>query len=177
MAKRDSKKGHRGEKKHGDKERARSASAPDDTAAADESAPRLSKKEAKRAAKLAAKAAIGRVVVAEADGRASCAADYDPLTRTLSLSLPRGANGPPGPAGPAGRPGARGERGAAGPQGPQGPHGPQGIQGPAGLPGAGLDLTLAPEDGRQRTLYVDEEGRLCYRVGSNHFVVAVSPKG
>src|SRR5262249_54366845 len=145
----------------------------DDTAAPDEANGKAARKAAKRAAKLAAKSPIAMVAVANGQDRDAAVADYDPVSRTLSLTLPRG---PAGPSGAAGGPGARGERGAPGPQGPQGPHGPQGVQGPSGPPGAGLDLSLAPDDARSRSLYVDEEGRLCYRAGKDHFVVSLNPK-
>jgi hypothetical protein len=155
------------------KARARDQAATDETAARDKPSGKAARKAAKRAAKLSAKSPIATVAVADGQGRDAPAAAYDPVTRTLSLTLPRGPVGPPGAAG---RPGARGERGAPGPQGPQGPHGPQGVQGPSGPPGAGLDLSLAPEDARARSLYVDGEGRLCYRAGRDHFVVSLSPK-
>jgi len=100
---------------------------------------------------------------------------------------PQGQAKPGGPAVRQGQPGQgqamrgpQGPQGQAmrGPQGPQGPHGPQGMQGPsgpAGEPGLGLDLSRAPQDGKKRALYVDSEGRLCYRAGDEHFVVTLSP--
>jgi hypothetical protein len=104
------------------------------------------------------------------DPDASAAASYDPSSRTLRLVLPRGAAGPPGPAG------RTGPKGDGGPQGLQGPHGPQGVQGPPGPPSRGIDLSQAPDDGRERSLYLDAEGRLCYRVGHEHFFVHLTPK-
>jgi len=32
-------------------------------------------------------------------------------------------------------------------------------------PGAGIDLSQAPADGRDRAIFVDSNGRLCYREG------------
>jgi hypothetical protein len=45
-----------------------------------------------------------------------------------------------------------------------------------GEQGAGIDFSLAPQDGVERTLYLDREGRLCYREGDRHFLVSVIPK-
>jgi hypothetical protein len=115
-------------------------------------------------------------------------ATFDPATGLLDLGIPSGApgaQGPPGPrgeSGPRGEQGLRGERGhdgAPGVQGPQGPQGPQGVQGlpgPKGDPGQGLDLSLGPEDGMHRALYVDRQGRLCYREGDRHYVVTLTPR-
>jgi len=130
-------------------------------------------KEARKAAKSAAKAPIRSVSVKSLGAAEPPRASYDPVERTLELGIPRGEQGPPGPPG---RPGPRGEAGRAGAQGPQGPHGPQGIQGPAGPPGergAGIDLSRAPNDGQRRALYVDAEGRLCFRAGRERYRVVL----
>jgi hypothetical protein len=136
---------------------------------------KAAKKAAKRAAKKAAKSPILAVTVSMVGDEEEPGAAFDPAERTLALHLPAGDAGAPGPAG---KPGPRGEAGPRGPQGPQGPHGPQGIQGPPGPPGetgVGIDLGRAPQDGRKRSLYVDSEGRLCYRAGNEHFLVTLSP--
>lgn len=131
---------------------------------------RAARKAAKKAEKLAAKAAIYVVEVAAVAPDAPAAAQYDSLTRALKLTVPRGATGAPGAIG---RPGPRGE---PGPRGPQGPQGPQGILGPGGPAGFGLDLSLAPDDGMERSLYIDGEGRLCYRAGRDHFIIELEAK-
>lgn len=60
-------------------------------------------------------------------------------TRTVTIDVGTGEQGPPGPPGPAGPAGPPGEGsgtpGPAGPAGPQGPAGPKGDTGPAGPPG------------------------------------------
>jgi hypothetical protein len=137
--------------------------------AGDSSSDKAARKAAKKARKLAKKAPVAEVEIVTLDPQLPAAVAYDASNRMLKLALPRGAAGVPGPAG---RPGPRGERG---PQGPQGPHGPQGIQGPAGPAGVGIDLSLVPEDGRQRSIYVDADGKLCYRVGREQFVINVTP--
>ena len=134
---------------------------------------KTTRKAAKKAAKLAAKAPISAVAVTIVGPHDPPSAVYDPSTRKLKLTLPGSYSGPVGRPGP---PGARGEPGPRGQQGTQGPHGPQGIQGPVGPQGVGVDLSLAPDDGRVRSLYVDGEGDLCYRVGNRHFVVSLTPK-
>lgn len=131
---------------------------------------KAARKAAKKARKQAAKAPVAAVEVLTVDSQMPAAAAYEPSTRTLQLVLPRGATGA---SGPAGRPGPRGERG---PQGPQGPHGPQGIQGLAGPEGVGIDLSLAPEDGQRRSIYVDADGTLCFRAGREQFLIALTPK-
>ena len=178
MAKKGGKKGRKG----GDAEDAKDATQrrtvrPRDKAA-DEvvSGDRAGRKAAKKAAKLAKKAAIQSVETITGDSGARAAAEYDPSSRTLRLVLPRGATGPAGPVGRPGPRGGRGPQGEQGPQGPQGPHGPQGVQGPTGPRGAGIDHSLATDDGRERAIYVDAEGRLCYRVGREHFLIALTPK-
>lgn len=45
-----------------------------------------------------------------------------------------------------------------------------------GGPGAGLDFNQAPADGKDRAIYVDSAGRLCYREGSAHFLISLTPK-
>ena len=133
-------------------------------------------KAARKAAKRAAKAPIRSVSVESIGAGQPPRASFDPVQRVLELGIPEGEQGPPGPPG---RPGPRGEAGPAGragAQGPQGPHGPQGTQGPAGSPGergAGVDFSRAPNDGQRRELYVDGDGRLCFRVGSEHFRVVL----
>jgi hypothetical protein len=125
---------------------------------------RRAKKEAKKAAKRAADAPISAVRVTVHEVGEAARASYDAVSRVLKLSVPVGETGP------------RGEAGPVGPQGPQGPQGAQGIQGPRGEPGAGLDLRRAPKDQQDREIYVDAEGRLCYRAGSRHFVLSLTPK-
>jgi hypothetical protein len=124
-------------------------------------------KSAKKAAKRAAKSPVTSISVVTLEAGEAARASFEPHTRALELGLPAGARG------------GRGERGPAGPQGaqgPQGPHGPQGIQGPRGDSGVGIDLREAPKDHQERELYVDGEGRLCFRAGSQHFAVMLTPK-
>ena len=45
-----------------------------------------------------------------------------------------------------------------------------------GAPGAGIDLSQAPADGKERAIYVDFNGRLCYREGSVHYLITLTPK-
>jgi hypothetical protein len=47
---------------------------------------------------------------------------------------------------------------------------------PRGEPGAGMDFSLAPNDGRQRRLYIDGDGRLAYCDGDNDYLVTLEPK-
>ncbi len=54
-------------------------------------------------------------------------------TKTVTVNIESGAQGPPGPVGPVGAPGVRGATGARGPAGPAGPQGASGPPGPAGL--------------------------------------------
>lgn len=56
-------------------------------------------------------------------------------TRTVTVDVGTGEQGPPGPPGPAGETGARGPAGPQGERGAQGPIGPIGPQGPAGTGG------------------------------------------
>ena len=139
------------------------------------------KKAAKRAAKEVARSPIQSVTIETLGASEAARISFDPVERVLALALPDGPKGPPGPPGPAGR---LGPRGAAGPpgkpgaQGPQGPHGPQGTQGPPGPPGepgTGIDFGYAPNDGQSRELFVDGDGRLCFRVGNRHFRVVLEP--
>ena len=119
------------------------------------------------------------------------AAAYSAVTGVLELGIPQGKEGragligkpgpkgepgPQGPQGPRGEPGARGETGARGEPGREGPQGTQGTPGPRGEPGIGIDYSLAPEDGFMRALYIDRDGRLCYREGDRHFLISVTPK-
>ncbi len=95
---------------------------------------------------------------------------------------PQGPQGPMGPQGPRGEPGGKGEpgpngdKGHDGLQGPQGPQGIQGAAGPKGETGHGIDYSRAPMDGKDRTLYVDSAGVLCFRDGEHHFIVSLVPK-
>jgi Collagen triple helix repeat (20 copies) len=136
-------------------------------------------KAARKAAKDAAKAPIRSVSVESTEPGEPPRVSFDPIERSLELLIPPAEQGPPGPQGqpgPRGESGAPGPRGPQGPQGPQGPHGPQGIQGPAGPAGergAGMDFSAAPNDGQRRELYVDSEGRLCFRSGREHFRVVL----
>jgi hypothetical protein len=138
-------------------------------------------KAAKRAAKEAARSPIHAVTIDALGSGEAPLASFDPVERVLKLALPEGPKGPPGPSGPGGRVGPRGPAGPAGKpgaQGPQGPHGPQGTQGPLGPPGepgAGLDFGYAPSDGKSRELYIDADGRLCFREGNHHFRVVMEP--
>jgi hypothetical protein len=133
-------------------------------------------KEAKKAAKRAAKSPIRSVSIEGLAPGEPPRVSFDPLERGLELAIPEGAQGAPGPAG---RPGPRGESGRTGPSGPpgpQGPHGPQGIQGPpgpSGERGAGINFSDAPNDSLKRELYIDGEGRLCFRAGKKQFLVAL----
>ena len=45
-----------------------------------------------------------------------------------------------------------------------------------GAPGAGIDLTQAPADGRDRAIFVDSNGRLCYREGPVQYLITLTPK-
>ncbi|HXB55231.1 MAG TPA: hypothetical protein VN461_10635 [Vicinamibacteria bacterium] len=45
-----------------------------------------------------------------------------------------------------------------------------------GPQGVGVDLSLAPDDGQLRSIYVDGDGKLYYRVGKQHFVVSLTAK-
>lgn len=56
----------------------------------------------------------------------------DEPTRTVTIDV---ATGPQGPAGPPGETGPAGPQGETGPIGPRGPEGPTGPQGPAGVGG------------------------------------------
>ena len=138
-------------------------------------------KAAKRAAKEAARAPIHAVAIETLGPGETPLASFDPVERVLTLALPEGPKGPAGPPGPVGRVGPRGVPGPAGKpgaQGPQGPHGPQGTQGPVGPPGepgAGLDFGYGPSDGQSRGLYIDGDGRLCFREGTRHFRVVMEP--
>ncbi len=138
-------------------------------------------KAAKRAAKEAARSPIRAVTFETLRPDESPRASFDPVERVLTLALPEGPKGQPGPSGPAGRVGPRGAAGPPGKpgvQGPQGPHGPQGTQGPAGPPGepgVGLDFGYAPSDGKSRELYIDGDGRLCFREGTRHFHIVMEP--
>jgi hypothetical protein len=128
---------------------------------AEKKAKKAAEKEAKKADKVAAKAAIASVRVEPLEPSKKPSASFDPAVRVLTLSLPMPAAGP---------------RGETGPQGAQGPQGPQGIQGPRGETGPGLDLRRGPKDHVERELYVDGEGRLCFRAGTHNFVVSVTPR-
>jgi hypothetical protein len=134
----------------------------DDEATAEDQ--RRADKAARKAAKKAAKSPITSVHVSLIEAGKTPRASYDDESRALELTLPAAGPGP------------RGEAGPAGPQGPQGPHGAQGIQGPRGEPGFGLDLRHAPRDNQERELYVDAEGRLCFRAGARHFLVTMTPR-
>ena len=89
---------------------------------------------------------------------------------------PKGEQGPQGPRGPAGLPGPQGPRGEAGPRGEPGRDGLTGAAGLRGAPGVGLDFAQAPADGKERAVYVDSSGRLCYREGPAHFLISLTPK-
>jgi hypothetical protein len=172
------KKGSPNRKKHRQEDEAAEATGSDESTSKAERKrqEKAARKAARKAAKKAAKSPIRSVTVERLGAGQPPRASFDPVDRVLELAIPEGAEGSPGPAG---RPGPRGEAGQAGRpggQGPQGPHGPQGIQGPAGAPGergAGIDFSHAPNDGQRRDLYVNGEGRLCFRVGSQHFLVVL----
>jgi hypothetical protein len=51
-----------------------------------------------------------------------------------------------------------------------------GVAGLRGAPGAGIDFSQAPADGKDRAIYVDSTGRLCYREGSTHYLITFTPK-
>jgi hypothetical protein len=83
--------------------------------------------------------AAGMALTASAGFLASqalSAATAEP-TRTVTVNVGEGTQGPPGPAGPAGPPGPKGDQGERGATGEQGPAGPRGPAGPAGPPGSG----------------------------------------
>jgi hypothetical protein len=159
----------RKDKKAGDTDRAKDDGSGQERRQADKKAAKKAEKQARKAAekearkadKLAAKAAIASVRIESLDPGKTPSASFDAKTRQLILNLPAAAPGP---------------RGEAGPQGAQGPQGPQGIQGPPGETGLGLDFRRAPKDHVARELYVDGDGNLCFRTGTRHFVVSVTPK-
>ena len=77
-------------------------------------------------------AVIGAVGLTTAGGLTAVAVSQTGAqtpTRTVTVDVGTGVQGPPGPTGP------RGATGATGPRGQRGPAGPQGISGPAGPPG------------------------------------------
>jgi hypothetical protein len=125
---------------------------------------RAERKAAKKAAKRAAKSPIAVVVARMIESNEPARSAYDPDTRALQFELPRGEAGPSGPRGPAGPPGDAGPRGAQGPPGPRGPA------------GQGVDLSRAPVDGVERSIFVDELGRLCYRMGDQEFFFHLTPR-
>jgi hypothetical protein len=150
---------------------------PDEAPATSEDAHKREKAE-RKAAKKAAKSPIRSVTVESLEPGRSPQVSYEPVERILRLAMPRGALGPSGPAGKTGPKGEPGPPGRPGLQGPQGPQGPQGIQGPEGPPGergVGIDFSRAPSDGQARELYVDFDGRLCFRIGSRHYRVVLEP--
>jgi hypothetical protein len=164
MAKRDKKDDKKTSKKPAPTDVAADAARSKDDMKKAAKAVKAAKKAAKKAEKAAAKSPIALVRVVALEPNETARATYDPLSRVLELMISSGAPGP------------RGERGPAGHEGPQGPQGPQGIQGPRGDAGLGLDFRRAPKDGRDRELYVDEEGRLSFRAGTRHYLVALTPK-
>ena len=123
-------------------------------------------KAAKRAAKEALRSPIRAVTIEALGSGEAPLVSFDPVERVLRLGLPEGPKGPPGPSGPVGR---------VGPRGAAGPAGKPGTQGPPGEPGAGLDFSYSPSDGKSRELYIDADGRLCFREGNHHFRVALEP--
>src|SRR5262249_40203190 len=125
-------------------------------------------KELRKAAKRQSKLPIRSVSVSGLPAGEDPGVSFDAAAGALLLQIPGGAKGEPGPSG------RQGVRGDVGRQGPQGPQGAQGIQGPPGERGIGLDLNGAPNDGKERALYVDGQGRLCFRAGADHFVVALT---
>jgi hypothetical protein len=142
---------------------------------------KAAKKAAKEAAKEAARSPIRSVQLEMRGPDEAPQASFEPVQRVLTLGIPAGPKGPSGPTGPPGRVGPRGTPGAPGKPGgigPQGPHGPQGTQGPlgpSGDQGTGLDFSYAPTDGQSRELYIDGDGRLCFRVGNQHYRVLLEP--
>jgi hypothetical protein len=166
----------------GDKKKTLRAEEPLSDAASEAAVPKAERKrrekEAKRAAKEAARSPIHAATIETLGPGEAPLASFDPVARVLKLAFPEGPKGPPGPSGPIGRVGPRGVAGLAGRPGAQGPHGPQGTQGPVGPPGeqgAGLDFSNAPSDGQSRELYIDGDGRLCFREGRRHFRVVMEP--
>jgi hypothetical protein len=133
----------------------------------------VKKTPAKQGKKKPAVSPISSVTVKSLGAGATATAEYDPVTGVLALGIPQGKQGPPGPAG---TPGPRGEPGFQGPQGLRGEFGLRGETGQKGEPGKGIDFSLAPQDGVERTLYLDREGRLCFREGDRHFLISVTPK-
>ncbi len=140
---------------------------------------------------------IASVVVESAPSSEKASSTFDPAARVLHLVIPagkdgadgkqgpRGEPGPQGPMGPQGsrgeagargEPGLKGERGPDGLQGPQGPQGVQGAPGPKGEPGRGIDFSQSPADGKERALYVDSAGVLCFRDGDRSFTVTLTPR-
>jgi hypothetical protein len=45
-----------------------------------------------------------------------------------------------------------------------------------GAPGVGIDFSQAPADGRERAIFVDSNGRLCYREGPVQYLVNLTPR-
>jgi hypothetical protein len=138
-------------------------------------------KAARKAKKEAARSPIRTVVVDVGPVGDTPRASYDALNRVLAMRFPAPPKGPLGPRGPAGRTGPRGAQGPTGnvglqgPMGPPGPAGPAGQMGPSGEQGQGIDFSYAPADGQSRELYIDGDGRLCFRVGNQHFRVVLEP--
>jgi hypothetical protein len=61
-------------------------------------------------------------------------------------------------------------------RGEPGREGMPGAAGMRGAPGPGIDFSQAPADGKERAIYVDSSGRLCYREGSVHYLITLAPK-
>lgn len=114
-------------------------------------------------------------------------ASFDPESHVLELRIPEGKIGPQGTIGPKGEQGpqgAQGLQGARGPMGPKGesgrngepgPQGPQGPQGIKGDSGIGIDFS-AIKDSMERKIFVDAEGKLCYKEGDKVFLISLSEK-
>jgi hypothetical protein len=51
-----------------------------------------------------------------------------------------------------------------------------GVAGMRGAPGAGIELSQAPADGKDRAIFVDSNGRLCYREGQVQYLINLTPK-
>jgi len=45
-----------------------------------------------------------------------------------------------------------------------------------GAPGVGIDLSQAPADGRDRAIFVDSSGKLCFREGPVQYQINLTPK-
>jgi hypothetical protein len=106
--------------------------------------------------KLAAAIASGSLLAAGSGYLTSVALSQGPNepTRTVTIDVATGPQGPPGPPGPQGETGPQGEQGPVGERGPPGPPGPPGGGPCAGAPeGYEPGLLVINHPGGQTTIY------------------------